>query len=314
LNQITQILADQTISAGKARAVALEHLNASRLLTALMQVSDLASPAENLEVEIWESAHRSISSFIIPLLTTIKFEGGTAVVGLLEAIKFLKRTTGTARNTWGEIPQAFIPKNWRTTIFPTVPVGTDDSSNSGHPTETFKRHKYVVCVAHQLHAALKRGDIFGRHSNNHDDPRAKMLTVEAWQEAKAGVLRSLGLSENVEQMIKRWSRQLDVTYGWVSEHLKENPNLTFESKNGNVVPVITPFEALPESPTLIALNKNIESRLPEIALTELALEIDARVGFAEEMLLVSDSQPIAKDLRKSVVAVLVAETCTRYDS
>jgi uncharacterized protein (TIGR03643 family) len=85
LNQITQILADQTISASKARAAALEHLNASRLLTALMQVSDLASPAEDLEVEIWDSAHRSISSFIIPLLTTIKFEGGTTVAGLLEA-------------------------------------------------------------------------------------------------------------------------------------------------------------------------------------------------------------------------------------
>jgi hypothetical protein len=72
LNQITQILADQTLSASKARSAALEYLNASRLLTALMQVSDLASPAEDLEVEIWDSAHRSISPFIIPLLTSIK--------------------------------------------------------------------------------------------------------------------------------------------------------------------------------------------------------------------------------------------------
>ena len=307
VNNVTRVLSDETMSASKARAVALEYLNTSRLLEASLQVVDIASPTLDAEVEVWENAHRSISPFIISLLETIKFEGSAAVNGLLEAIKFLKRTSGTARSTWGEIPRAFIPKTWRSIIFPTR-IGNDTVEDADN-TNNFKRHHYVVCVAHQLHAALKRGDVFVRDSNNHDDPRAKMLTDAAWQNTKTDVLRSLGLLEHSERMIQQWSRRLDVTYKRVAKSLKDNPNLRLQTKDGVVKPVITPYEALPDSPSLNALNANVESRLPEIALTELALEIDARVGFTEEMLLASASQPTAQGIRKSIVAVLVAEAC-----
>jgi hypothetical protein len=73
--------------------------------------------------------------------------------------------------------------------------------------------------------------------------------------------------------------------------------------------IITPFDALPESPSLNALNRGVESRLPNIALPELLLEIDARLGFTEHMLQGATGYALGKGTHLSVIAVLVAEAC-----
>ena len=91
------------------------------------------------EAEVWESTHRSVAGFIMPLLNTIDFEGAANVKHLVEAIKFVKRTSSTARNSWGEPPRAFNPKSWLPMIFPEG------------KTALFVRSKYIVCVAHLLH-------------------------------------------------------------------------------------------------------------------------------------------------------------------
>ena len=152
-------------------------------------MSDLASNAEDEEIEVWEQAHRSISPFLVILLTIIKFDGTPAMKGLLDAINFVKRTTGTAQSTWGEPPRAFIPRTWLGLIFVSSKVNPvtktkvatssntnkKNADNAGNTRKTFKRHHYLVCVAHQLHAALKRGDVFVVRSNNHDDPLSRRL-------------------------------------------------------------------------------------------------------------------------------------------
>lgn len=53
--------------------------------------------------------------------------------------------------------------------------------------------------------------------------------------------------------------------------------------------VIRPFNALPESASLQTLKANIDSRLPEIPLTELLLEINARTNFAIAIKVVTHS-------------------------
>lgn len=297
LSQVTQVLTDQKVPASKARDAALAQLNASRLLEALLKVSELVSPFEDEEAEIWEKAHGAIAKFITPLFTTIKFEGTAAMKGLLEAIQFVKRTTGTARSNWGVIPRGFIPKGWLSVIFPD---GTD---------VTVRRSRYTTCLMQQLHLALKRGDVFVTHSNQHGDPRAQLLSVEVWDRVKHDVHRSLNLPEKASEMVERMSRELHSTYKAVAGNLKQNASVTMKEIGGVLTPVVTPFDALPESATLTALDTNLKSRLPEIDLSEVFLEINARTGFAKEMLLASDSVPHAVDLEISLNAVLLAETC-----
>ena len=331
LDEVRVVLVDSSLEDSKARATALERLDASRLLEAKLRVSDLASNAEDEEIEVWEQAHRSISPFLVTLLTIIKFDGTLAMKGLLDAINFVKRTTGTAQSTWGEVPRAFIPRTWLGLIFVSPKVSskiststkikvesssnnnTSNADNAGNTRKTFKRHHYLVCVAHQLHAALKRGDVFVVRSNNHGDPRAHMLIGEAWNAVKLDVINALGFTPKPETMLKRWSKSLDETFKFVAKDLPNNPNVrlvTRSSKEGERTElVIRPFDALPESESLQALKANVDSRLPEIPLTQVLLEMNARTNFAAEMLQDSLNTPHATDLELSVLAVLIAEAC-----
>ena len=83
LDQIALVLQDPSLSAKQARVAALAYVEASQLIEAKMRVTDLASRAEDEQAEAWENAHRSISPFLLLLVTTIKFEGTPAMKSLL---------------------------------------------------------------------------------------------------------------------------------------------------------------------------------------------------------------------------------------
>jgi Domain of unknown function (DUF4158) len=194
LDQIALVLQDPSLSAEQARVEALACVEASQLIEAKMRVTDLASRAEDEQAEVWENAHRVISPLLLSLVTTIKFEGTPAMKSLLEAIAFVKRTSGQSKSAWGEPPRGFIPSTWKNLIFP------------GDKTSAMKRHHYLVCVAHQLHVALKCGDVFVRRSNRHDDPRANILNGAAWDAVKSDVLSMLNLNTKPEVMINSLER------------------------------------------------------------------------------------------------------------
>lgn len=72
---------------------------------------------------------------------------------------------------------------------------------------------------------------------------------------------------------------------------------------------ISCLEKQEEPPSLLRLNNRIKQLLPPVDLTELLLEIDARIGFTHEFAHVSESGARAQDLHISLCAVLMAEAC-----
>ena len=117
-------------------------------------------------------------------------------------------------------------------------------------TALFVRSKYLVCVAHQLHRAIKRGEVFVSHSNRHNDPRARLLEGEAWEAVKHDVHRALNLPFKPAELIERLGKSLDGTYKTVVKNLPNNPALTFKKIKGVLTPALAEFEALPEPETL----------------------------------------------------------------
>jgi Tn3 transposase DDE domain len=136
-----------------------------------------------------------------------------------------------------------------------------------------------------------------------------LLDLIAWQKAKPDMLRSLDLSDKPKFMLERWSKTLDAMYKRVERDLSENPHVTLKDVNGVLMPVVAPLTALPTSVSFRSLQQDVEQRLPEIDLSELILEINARTGFAREIIAASEGLPQAPDLEISVVAVLVAQAC-----
>ncbi len=285
---------DETISDRQLRAAIFALVNRDSLLEAQTRVIRIAERPSETEPELWATAVTRITAFIMPLLNTIHFEGAPSGKAVLEAIKFLKRTSGTAQSTWGTIPQAFIPKRWKARVF---------------PNGVFDRAAFVVCLAHQLHIGLRKRDVFVERSHRFGDPRAQLLQGAAWEGIKADVIRSLHLPAKPSVMLDRLARALDFTYVTVGANLAENPFATLKEENGAMSLMVTPLEALPDSLSQRELKNEIELRTPPVSLPELILEMSARTGLVQEIITASGVVSQAADLEKSVVAVLVAEAC-----
>ena len=74
-------------------------------------------------------------------------------------------------------------------------------------------------------------------------------------------------------------------------------------------PILTPLDALPETPELHALQHRLTHRLPQLDLPDLMLEVHRLTGFADAFTHLSEPQARATDLSISLCAVLLAEAC-----
>jgi hypothetical protein len=289
-----RVLHDPNVPADQVRTSVYAQYPQNQLLEADRYVTELASPAGGEEAQAWLNATNTISKFIVPFLSNLKFEGSTGAKSLLAAMGFIVSTHGKSKVSWGKAPLAFIPKGWLSHVCPRGEIN---------------RSAYLVCVAHQLQQALKRREVFVIKSLRHGDPRAQLLEGERWEEVRNDVLRALNLSREAKPEIEALSKQVSLAYSSVLENLEQNSFVRFEKRKGKLLPVITPLEALPESPSFKALDLNLSARFPEIDLSELLLEINARTGFIAELLMVAESQPRREDFMISVCAVLVSQAC-----
>lgn len=66
---------------------------------------------------------------------------------------------------------------------------------------------YVFRVLEQFHRHLSRHDIFATSPRRWADPRAQLLTGEAWEAAKSPALNALGLPEQPLDLApgRRWT-------------------------------------------------------------------------------------------------------------
>ena len=73
--------------------------------------------------------------------------------------------------------------------------------------------------------------------------------------------------------------------------------------------VLTPLDALPLPPSLVALRTQVAQRLPRTDIPDPVLEIHARTGFADAFTHISERNARVEDLAVSICAVLIAEAC-----
>ncbi len=313
LRDAVRVVLDPNNQSRNLRKLILQEFSESTLQTAILNVTELTTAAEDSEVEIWQNAHKVISRFIGPLFDTIAFDGTHTAKSLLEGITFAKRLGKISRIQWGLPPRGFIPKAWLPLIFPNRSKGEDGD---------FNRNQYMVCLIQQLEKGLKRGEVFVNNSIKYVDPRARLVEEDAWQKVKLEVYRSLHLPLKATEFIEKQSKQLDTRLHDFSQSIAENPSVKLKLENDELKITLTPLEKLPDNDVLLELNKDINARLPEVGLSELLLEINARTGFISAMLepdsievRAPEAQPFqtfrryAKHLETSMAAILLAEGC-----
>ncbi len=295
LRDIARVVLDDKVADSDVRKVALDQVNRDRLTALVIVVGELAIPPGQALSESWHHALGAVGRVLVPLLNTLTFGGSPTAKPLLTAMRFLTQEEGNRRRSWRSAPKDFIPKSWEDAVYP----------QSGEPDKA----TYLLCVAHRLYAALKGREIFVQKSHKYSDPRGQLLTPEAWLGVKGDVCRSLNLEEEVTPFLTSLEIQLETQYQATLEGLPANSDVRLEEKEGRTTLTLKPLEKLPISESLKQLDKEFESRLPNIDLPEILLELDAATGCLGDFHLASEGGTRSEDIHLSIAAVLVAQAC-----
>lgn len=295
LAEVVEVLIDKECDDINVRIEAFTRVSQEQLTQAVAKVKSLARPEDDEYYDLLLSRWRGIRIFLPSLLSQIEFSSSENAAHILDALLFLRAIEGQNRPDMSAAPLSVITKGW--TRYCINPNGTID------------RKAYTFCVLQSLRSALRRRDVFVAKSQRYCDPRAKLLSDEAWSAQRAGICRTLDFQPTFDSSLSILKQELDEAYRRTAANFENNSAVRIEHFDGKDNLVLTPIDKLEEAPSLITLKRQVAAMLPKVDLPEVMLEINARTGFTKEFTHLSQSNSRVDDLHISICAVLLAEAC-----
>lgn len=257
-------------------------------------------PDEDAQTELMERA-ATIRRFLPKLLRTLDFDHGDSPAGahVIDALDFVRtlprRRTAVDPAT---VPAAFLTPAWRRRVFPAA----------GPHAGGFDPDAYTVAAAERLRESLRRHEVFVPGLGKWGDPTAGLLSGAAWQAARPGICRDLGLSHEPGADIDRWAHMLDGAYRQLAAGMEANPSLRVEQREGRDHLVLSGLDKLDDPPSLTALREDVAARIPVVDFTEVLLEVHSWTGCLDRFTHVGGDVPSRKeDMLTSIAAVLCAQ-------
>ena len=282
-------LLDPELPDGQLRGLVYDSIGRDELAQALDDVTGLVRPDDDVFYRELSAKAATVARFLPTLLRVVQFDANPAAQALLQALDWLRERPDH------EPPIAIVNKAW------THHVVRDDGR--------IDAPAFAFCALDRLRVAIRRRDVFVTSSWRYADPRAGLLAGTEWQSARPVVCRSLGLTPVPAPTLARLSEELDATYRAVAARLSDNKHVRFETIAGKQELVLSPLDKLEEPDSLIALRKEIKSRMPRVDLPEILLEIAARTDCMSAFTHLTERSARAVDLTTSLCAVLLAEAC-----
>ena len=276
---------------------ALAQIRSAAIENAIERTRHLARPPDDRHFQELCTSWRRIRRLFEGLLRRIAFEATPVAEPVREALVFLAHTPDWTRASMRAAPTACVSAAWSRHVFDlgAKPLAATVADNRA----------YVFAVLEATRKALRRRDIFVAASARFADPNRGMLDDAAWASARPAVLRALGRSDDARAEIGILCEQLDAAYQRANTNLPHNPDLRFENDDL----VLSHLDKLEEPPTLIALRRDIQARLPKGDLPDIVLEVCTRTDLADSFIHVNERGARVADLQISLAAVLVAQSC-----
>ncbi|MGW7484720.1 hypothetical protein ACWGH8_39825 [Nonomuraea muscovyensis] len=168
--------------------------------------------------------------------------------------------------TEADIDAGLVTGSWKRLVHRPGPHGS-----------TVDKNACTMCVLTQFHRHLKRRDIHSHASARRRDPRAELLTGDAYEAAKGKVLTDLRLPAGPAMLLAENALVLHMALRDVSQRVGGEGGLSVDAEGRLHVARLV---ALPDPASLIDLRKRVAGMLPLVDLPELLLETMGRVkGF-----------------------------------
>ncbi|EQC1412857.1 Tn3 family transposase, partial [Providencia rettgeri] len=264
------------------------------LKNAVNNVTSLIRPANNVYFNELDTKFKTVRRFLPDLLSKIHFEGNASAEALIEALCWIDVNL-KKKKTDNDAPREIINKPWQQHV-----VRKDGSIDF---------HAYTFCALKELQLTLKKRDIYVSPSWRYADPRTGLIEGKEWEALRPIICRSLGLSSTPGATLSAITTELESTYRDVLDRLPENPAVRFVENGDKTELILSPLDAIEETPSLVALRQKVADMLPRVDLPELILEIDARTHFTGAFTHSSEQSSRVSDLNISICALLMAEAC-----
>jgi TnpA family transposase len=287
-------LLDTNISDSDLRTAVFAVTSPEELKFALEKINLLVRPQEDVYYQELKASYRRIRRFLPPLLRCINFGSNPAAKPLLNAINHLKKNEQLSSKNITDLPLDIVNAAWRQYVL-----------HNG----SIDLQAYIFCFLDRLRAALRQRDLFVTPSVRYADPRKALLEGKAWEDARPFVCRTLGLSTCAQESLLPLQQKLNETYRRVVSNWPNNTSARIEQIDGKDELIVTGLDKLDEPPSLIALRKEVQSRLPHVHLPEILLEIATHTDFTSEFTHITQYDSRVSDIIVSICAILMAEAC-----
>lgn len=295
LVEAVEVMLDDDTQDACIRSEAFEKVSRSELYQAVEKIKSLAHPDEDEMLDTILTRWRYVRIFLPTLLSKIEFSGMENAQHILEALNFLRDIEGLVKPDMSAAPLKVVSKSWKRLVI---------NSNG-----IIDRKGYTFCVLQCLRSALRRRDVFVVKSQRYTDPRAKLLSDEAWAAQRAAICRTLDLDSTFSKTLTILKSQLDEAYHRTATNFKDNAAVRIDIKDGKEHLVLTRLDKLVDPLSLTILTHQVAAMLPHVDLPEVLLEIDAKTGFTKEFTHLTQAGSRVQDLHISICAVLLAEAC-----
>lgn len=152
----------------------------------------------------------NLRQFTPQVLAAVRFAGGTAAAGLLEAVEILRELNATgARRVPDEAPDGFVPTRWRGYL--------DAARKSGNASAY--RHYWELCTLLGLRDGLRTGDVYVPGSRRYSDPATYLLTSDKWSAQRVEFCQLVGKSADPARALAAAEDELGEALGGLEEVL-----------------------------------------------------------------------------------------------
>jgi hypothetical protein len=213
-----------------------EHFPSKEIKAAIAIIDEVKQPKLQGYHGMLVQRYHSARLFLPAFLRLIHFQSIPEADHVLSAVSFLRQLDSENDLSLQEAPRSVISATWRPLVY-------NEDGN-------IEREPYTLSVLHELYQRLRRRDIFVMPSERWNDPRQFLLDDNHWQKLRSQICRVLDRNVTAKTELARLSELLDEEYHQTNEALLTNDDLRLETVDGRLRPVVTPLDALPETPQL----------------------------------------------------------------
>lgn len=292
LYDLGQILLDAEVDDDTVRKKAFESISQAQLQTVLSETKQLIRPEHDAYVDYFGKAYNRVRHFSNRFLATLQFQAREDDQGLLKALQLVREIhTGQRRKLPEDAPTDFVPESWKSYVI--QPDGID-------------RRYYELAALWVLRQLLRSGAVYLPHSRRFSELESYFIPKEEWALQRDQAVSLLGTPLEPEPRLVEREAELLQLIGVVDE-LLNNPNGGLREEKE--ILVLSPIEADERSSELTKLANTIASRLPQLDITDLLIEVDSWTHFSDALEHLSGSSQRDNHLLVHLYGCLLAQAC-----